>query len=123
MGNRAYIQVESKRLETPVIFYGHWSGEDNLTAVRNVLERTTRIGDASYLAAQLFFEFAVAIGGYTGDLGFGIETGSLNGTEWADVPNVIVNADTGEYAVNGIVYTDFAVANENAWSTKLGGSV
>jgi hypothetical protein len=121
MGNRAYIQVESKSLETPVIFYGHWSGEDNLTAVRDVLARTTRIGDASYLTAQIFYEFAVVLGGYTGDLGFGIETGNLSGSEWTNVPSVIVNADTGEYTIDGDgeIYAEFAVANENSWS-KLG---
>lgn len=122
MGNRAYIQVESKSLETPIIFYGHWSGEDNLTAVRNVLARTTRIGDATYLSAQLFYEFAIALGDYTGDLGFGIETGRLAGGEWTNVPSVIVNADTGEYTIDGDgeIYAEFAVANENSWS-KLGG--
>ena len=118
MGNRAYIQVESKSLETPVIFYGHWSGEDNLTAVRNVLARTTRIGDASYLTAQIFYEFAVALGDYTGDLSFGIETGKLAGGEWTNVPSVIVNADSGEYTIDGDgeIYAEFAVANENSWS-------
>ena len=121
MGNRAYIQVESKSLETPVIFYGHWSGEDNLTAVRNVLARTTRIGDASYLTAQIFYEFALVLGEYTGDLGFGIETGNLSGSEWTNVPSVIVNADSGEYTIDGDgeIYSEFAVANENSWS-KLG---
>ncbi len=120
MGNRAYIQVESKSLEMPVIFYGHWSGDENLTAVRNVLARTTRIGDASYLTAQIFYEFAFVLGGYTGELGFGIETGRLSGGEWADVPNVIVNADSGEYSVDNEIHLEYAVANENAWS-KLGG--
>jgi hypothetical protein len=121
MGNRAYIQVESKSLETPIILYGHWSGEDNLLAVRNVLARTGRIGDVTYLTAQLFYEFAVALGDYTGDLGFGIETGKLAGSEWANVPSVFVNADTGEYTIDGDgeIYTEFAVASENSWS-KLG---
>ena len=108
MGNRAYIQVESQRLEMPIILYGHWSGEDNLTAVRNVLSRTSRIGDPSYLVAQIFYEFAVALGHYDGELSFGIESGHLSGGEWADVPNVIVNADTGEYNYEGIVYGEYA---------------
>jgi hypothetical protein len=120
MGNRAYIQVESKSLETPVIFYGHWSGEENLTAVQNVLARTTRIGDASYLTAQIFYEFAIVLGAYNGELSFGIETGHLSGNEWNDVPNVIVNADTGEYVVGDEIHTEFAVANENAWSKLTG---
>lgn len=107
MGNRAYIQVESKYSETPIIIYGHWSGEDNLTAVRNVLGRTDRIGDAGYLTAQIFYEFAVALGNYEGELSFGIESGHLAGAEWADVPNVYVNADTGEYHCGGTTYGEF----------------
>jgi hypothetical protein len=101
MGNRAFIQVESENLETPIIIYGHWSGEDNLAAVQNVLATTDRVGDPSYLAAQLFYEFAVKLGSYTGELGFGISTGHLGGGdwEWADVPSVLVNADTGEYSL------------------------
>lgn len=97
MGNRAYIEVQSNLLTEPVIIYGHYSGEDNLTAVQNVLARTDRVGDPSYLAAQIFYEFSVTLGKYDGGLGFGIYTGSLNGDEWANVPSVVVNADTGEF--------------------------
>jgi hypothetical protein len=79
MGNRAFIQIESKYLETPIILYGHWSGDDNITAVRNVLERTNRVGNPSYLAAQIFYEFAITLGSYTGELGFGIDSGPLAG--------------------------------------------
>jgi len=107
MGNRAYIQVESKYLEMPIILYGHWSGDDNLIAVRNVLSRTGRIGDPNYLVAQIFYEFAVVLGNYDGELSFGIESGQLAGTEWADVPNVFVNADTGEYHCDGVTYGEF----------------
>jgi hypothetical protein len=107
MGNRAFIQIDSKRLETPVILYGHHSGEDNLTAVKNVLERTDRIGNPSYLTAQIFYEFAMNLGGYTGELGFGIDSGHLAGNEDRDVPSVFVNADTGEYSCEGVSYTEF----------------
>ncbi len=107
MGNRAYIQVDSHRFHTPIIFYGHWSGEDNLTAVKNVLEKTARIGDPSYLTAQIFYEFS-RLGSYDGSLGFGIESGHLTGEDWwSDVPSVLVNADTGEYAIDGQVFTEF----------------
>jgi hypothetical protein len=107
MGNRAYIQVDSQRFQTPIIFYGHWSGEDNLTAVQNVLARTARIGDASYLTAELFYGFAIELGSYDGSLSFGIESGYLTGSEWGDVPSVLVNADTGEYAIDGQVFSEF----------------
>ena len=108
MGNRAFIQIDSKHLQTPVILYGHWSGEDNLTAVKNVLERTTRIGDPSYLAAQIFYEFATVLGNYDGELSFGIDTGYLAGSEDSNVPSVFVNADTGEYSCEGVVYKEYA---------------
>jgi hypothetical protein len=118
MGNRAYIQIESERFTSPVIFYGHWSGEDNLTAVQNVLARTARIGDPSYLTAELFYEFAVKLGSYDGSLSFGIETGHLTGQEWGDVPSVIVNADTGEYVIDGVVISQFAEVSKEVpfWS-------
>lgn len=108
MGDRSYIQVDSHRFQTPIIFYGHWSGTDNLVAVRNVLARTARIGDPSYLTAQLFYGFAMELGSYDGSLGFGIENGHLTGSvsEW-DNPSVLVNADTGEYSYNGEVFSEF----------------
>jgi hypothetical protein len=117
MGNRAYIQVDSVRFQTPVIFYGHWSGTDNLTAVQNVLARTARIGDPSYLTAQIFYEFS-RLGSYDGELSFGIETGHLTGSEWGDAPSVLVNADTGEYVIDGVVHSEFAVKSPEVpfWS-------
>lgn len=108
MGNRSFIQVDSAK-NGSVILYGHWSGTDNLTAVRNVLARTDRIGDANYLTAQLFYEFAVVLGQYDGSLSFGIEAGHLTGDEWENEPSVIVNADTGAYSVEGEYYTEFVV--------------
>lgn len=94
MGNRSYIQVDSKQFELPIVLYGHWSGEDNVVAVQNVLARTGRIGDPSYLTAQLFYEFA-RLGDYDGELSFGIDMGEVGGA-WLDAPTVYVNADTGE---------------------------
>lgn len=112
MGNRAYIEITSQRFPEPVVFYGHWSGDDNITAVKNVLENTARIGDPSYLAAQIFYEFAIKLGNYDGGLSFGIETGSLTGTEWINVPSVSVNADTGVYTIDGVDYTEFSIETE-----------
>ncbi len=108
MGNRAYIQIDSIRLSSPIILYGHWSGEDNLTAVRNVLERTDRIGDVNYLSAQIFHEFA-KLADYQGDLGFGIDVGTIANDIWADVPTVYVNADNGVYVYEGVAHGEFAL--------------
>jgi len=107
MGNRAYIQVDSKEFLAPIIFYGHWSGTDNLDAVRSVLARTARIGDSSYLAAQIFHEFATVLGSYDGELSFGISSGEV-ADAWVDASTVYVNADTGEYRVDGVTYSEFA---------------
>lgn len=108
MGDRSLIQIESKTFKTPITLYGHWSGGDNLVAVRNVLTRTDRIGDPSYLTAQLFYEFAVNLGGYTGELSFGIDAYGEGTDVWVDNDTVVVNADTGEYSVNGESFTEFA---------------
>lgn len=107
MGNRSYIQVDSKEFLAPIVFYGHWSGTDNLEAVRNVLERSTRIGDSSYLAAQIFHEFATTLGAYDGELSFGISSGEVNDA-WVNASTVYVNADTGEYRVDGETHSEFA---------------
>ena len=48
MGDRSYIVVESDHFAAPLIFYGHWSGEDASAAVTNVLSWTDRIGDPNY---------------------------------------------------------------------------
>lgn len=108
MGNRSYIQVDTNNGTDSVLLYGHWSGEDNLTAIRNVLARTDRLGDVSYLTAQIFYEFAVALGGYDGNLSFGIQAGKLNGDEWENSPSVRVNADTGVYWVDDEEHTEFS---------------
>ena len=99
MGNRAFIQVESERFVEPLVFYGHWSGETNVAAVQSVLERTDRVGDPSYLSAQIFHEFT-KLGGYEGGTGFGIWVGRVTAEDWADNPTVVINADTGEMRID-----------------------
>jgi hypothetical protein len=107
MGDRAYIQINSEQFAEPIIFYGHWAGEQNLEAVKNVLMRTSRIGDAPYLAAQLFHEFSARLGSYNGDTGFGIMSGELASDRWENAPAVIVNADTGVYEYQNVVCHDY----------------
>lgn len=101
MGERSWIQIESKTAEV-VSLYGHWSGENNLYAVRNVMARTGRIGDPSYLTAQLFHEFATVWGSYDGHLGFGIHGGEAPAVD--DYLTVYVNADTGAVTYDGVTY-------------------
>jgi hypothetical protein len=106
MGNRSLIVVRAENLgEQEIRFYGHWSGTDNVEAVRNVLARTGRVGDPSYLTAQLFHEFSVNLGAYDGELSFGIYCAEVDSDEgWIDSPTVYVNADNGNYEYDGTTY-------------------
>lgn len=99
MGNRVSIIVESKDFLTPIELYGHWGGDYAIDVVRDVLANTDRIGDPAYLTAQLFWQFGKR-GGYDGRLSFGISAFGA-GHNWNDNPNIIVNADTGEYCIEG----------------------
>ena len=107
MGNRASIIIESENFASPIYLYGHWAGEDNFRAVQKVLERTDRIGDASYLTAQLFYAFSVEMNAYDGTTGFGIGAYTNDYTTltmWEDNPYVLVNADTGAVTYEGTTY-------------------
>jgi hypothetical protein len=98
MGDRSVITIVSS--EATISLYGHYAGTTNLDAVRNVLARTDRIGDPSYLTAQLFHEFAVVLGNFDGGLGYGIFEGDDDGM-WLDNETVVVNAETGDYWITG----------------------
>jgi hypothetical protein len=95
MGNRASIYITSEQFEKPIHLYGHYSGEDNIKAVEEVLTHTDRVGDPMYLTAQIFYKFAIDLGSYTGNLGFGIGVATDLSDRVDDNPCVIVNADTG----------------------------
>jgi hypothetical protein len=102
MGDRSHLvirETESQK-DNLVILYGHYAGEDNLTAAKSVLEKTDRIGDSVYLTAQLFYEFT-RLGNYSGNLGFGLYVGSLDDIDEVDNPAVIVDADTGLITYQG----------------------
>ena len=96
MGNRSNIVIREteSQIDNFLILYSHWGGDDNLTAVENVLKRTNRIGDSAYLSAQIFHEFT-KLGNYDGNLGYGISVGDWGQVDEMDNPVVIVDADTG----------------------------
>lgn len=94
MGDRASIYITSEQFEKPIRLYGHYSGEDNIRAVEEVLTHTDRVGNPAYLTAQIFHKFAIELGNYTGNLGFGISVAE-DIDHFDDNPPVIVNADTG----------------------------
>lgn len=106
MGDRSAIVIHSERYKTPITFYGHWSGEQNIEAVQNVLARTARVGDPSYLTAQIFWEFA-KLGNYDGEYSFGIDTFGVDGVDsLMDNPTIYVNADTGKVSTTGLEFDD-----------------
>jgi hypothetical protein len=98
MGNRSMIVIESEQFVSPINLYGHWSGSTNVTAVENVLARSGRIGDPSYLTAQLFYEFS-KLGEYDGELSFGIDAFGYTENEWLNAETIYVNADTGQISM------------------------
>lgn len=90
MGDRSHIIVTSKEWDTDLDLYGHWAGEDNVAAVTSVLAMSdARVGDPSYLAAQLFYRFTTD-GGYQGSTGFGVSPIAKD----ANLPDLDANADT-----------------------------
>jgi hypothetical protein len=105
MGDRSRIIVKSERFIEPIHLYGHWAGRDNLQAVATVLAKTDRVGDPSYLTAQLFYEFAVGQDNYDGNLGFGISVETADGYLGDDNPPIIIFADTGNVAYDDYFYT------------------
>lgn len=115
MGNRSTITITSRNFPAPITFYGHWSGGQNVEAVRNVLARTGRIGDEGYLTAQVFYEFA-KLGNYDGELSFGIFSGEMVEDE---NPHIQLNADTGEARVKCIGNCGDSVALD-IWLEELG---
>lgn len=102
MGDRSHIVIRNSNPADTITLYGHWAGTTNIDAVRSVMSRTKRLGDISYLTAELFYEFAVVEGKYTG-VGFGsygMWAGGDDGV-WADNPSVYVNADDGTFDYEG----------------------
>lgn len=107
MSNSSLIQISSKRFKAPVGLYGHWSGKENLEAVKTVLAKTSRIGDPSYLVAQIFYEFATILGKYDGEYSFGIDAYGDNINWLTDHHTVYVDADTGIYTYRGVEHNEF----------------
>lgn len=97
MGNRSNIVIRETETQQDnfLILYSHWGGDDNITAVENVLRKTDRVGDIAYLSAQIFYEFT-QLGNYDGGLGYGVFVGGWESVDESDNPAVIVDADTGK---------------------------
>jgi hypothetical protein len=108
MGDRSLIVITNNTDTNLLVMYGHWSGQDNLQAVHNVIEKTSRIGD-NYIVAEIFHEFSVELGGYagigSGSFGMWADRAETFDEGWVDSPSVYLNADTGDYTCDGVDYS------------------
>jgi len=90
MGNRSNIVIRETATQTDncLILYSHWGGDDNLTAVRNVMAKTD-----------------TKLGGYEGNLGYGLWVGSVEEIDEDDNPAIFLDIDTGAATYQGATYT------------------
>ena len=98
MGNRVTVSIRSQEHEAPINIYSHWSGDEIYPVIQDVLQMSDRIGDASYLTAQLIHAVFTQLG-YDGKLGFGIWTGDPDEDGWRDNETMYVNADEGKWRI------------------------
>lgn len=97
MGNRVTVSISGKDHEAPVNIYSHWDGEEIYPIVQQALEDSDRIGDNSYLTAQLVHAILNGLG-YDGKLGFGVWSGEI-GESWDDNPTMFVDAENGAWRI------------------------
>lgn len=107
MGNRVWTVISSNDFDGKDIgIYQHWFGDKNLAVVKEVLEVTGRIGDASYLTAAIISALMNA-SDYDGRESFGIspvDKWDVQYDNWGDNPTLYVDADTGNYTYEDVTY-------------------
>jgi hypothetical protein len=97
MGDRVTVSISSQEHEAPINIYAHWAGEDIYPIVQDVLENSQRVGDASYLSAQIIYQVFTQLG-YDGRNSFGVWSGEF--TESGDDNDpMFVDADTGKWRI------------------------
>jgi len=97
MGNRVTVSISSQEHESPINIYAHWAGDEIYPIVQDVLGNSHRIGDASYLSAQIIHGIFTQLG-YDGELGFGVWTGEVYDLGDDNDP-MFVDADTGKWRI------------------------
>jgi hypothetical protein len=97
MGNRVTVSISGKDHETPVNVYSHWAGDEVYAIVQDVLETSDRIGDGSYLTAQIIHAIFTELA-YDGKLSFGVWAGEL-GESWDDNDPMFVDTDNGKWRI------------------------
>lgn len=116
MGNRVTVSLESQEHEAPINIYAHWAGDDIYSIVQQALENSDRIGDASYLSAQVIHAVFTNLG-YNGRTSFGIWTGSDVPLE-DDNPTMFVDLDTGKWRIGQMDWQDRSTAVHEALSAE-----
>lgn len=96
MGNRVTVSISADHTE-PVNIYAHWAGDQIYSLVQEVLEISDRIGDGSYLTAQII-NAVFTQSGYDGSTGFGIWAGEASALN-DDNPTMFVDAMTGTWRI------------------------
>ena len=97
MGNRVTISLTSQEHETPVNIYAHWAGDEIYPVVQQALEESGRVGDASYLSAQIIHAVFTKLS-YDGHNSFGIWTGEADGLT-DDNDTMFVDLDNGTWRI------------------------
>lgn len=95
MGNRVTVSISSQEHESPINIYAHWAGDEIYNVVIYALDNSKRIGDASYLSAQIIHAIFQDLG-YDGKESFGVWSGDP--TDLGDDNDTLfIDADLGKW--------------------------
>lgn len=115
MGNRVTVSISSHEFGSPINIYSHWAGNSVYQVITDTLAASQRIGDGSYLTAQLiqavFSEY-----GYDGKLSFGVWSGEVSTDNWDDNPTMYVDTDNGSWRIGDGDWNDRDTPLEDVWS-------
>ena len=119
MGDRVTVSISSKDHETPINIYSHWSGNSVYQVVTDTLASSDRIGDGSYLTAQIIHAVFTEYG-YDGKLSFGVWSGEVSSDNWDDNPTMFVDADNGQWRIGDgeMDWQDKDTPLEDVWSCE-----
>jgi hypothetical protein len=114
MGNRVTVSISGKDHEAPVNIYGHWAGDGVYQIVTDTLAASQRIGDGSYLTAQLIHAIFSEMG-YNGKDSFGVWSGEVSSDNWDDNQPMFVDADTGQWRIGDSKWNDKGTPLEDVY--------
>lgn len=105
MGNRVTVSISSHEFGSPVNIYGHWAGDGVYQTVLDALLASQRIGDGSYLTAQIINAVFREMD-YNGKDSFGVWSGEVSADTWDDNQPMFVDADTGQWRIGDSEWND-----------------